>query len=428
MCREVFAIREMKQMNSLGTAPNYFFMPLTGREFWVQAGVARVIRALSPESELVLLLPDHPRVRGTVYEELSEVFFDARIDLPCPGFSLRSVPESVRDIADFKSKVKQICFGPNAVTFLCDMGHPIHFLFCRTAEPGRDGRRPFVVNLLTFKVEMKRLALGLNIRKTLSTNAYTLPMSRVFVRWYHLLSTKTPYCYTWSPKLHDLRVRIEHDLEDEDGFPTIQRVPYPVMSSLDSPIKNQALSVDDGAVILLVDGSLFAEGYIESEESYWDNVAQVARTLVSIFGAGRVYAKAHPETPKRCDPQLRGLGLRILDKMVPMEVLFLVQGAAISAVVGNGSTSLITASWSGIAAYDISGLVGVKPGVIDDLTDFFSQAPSIKTIESIVDMRTVLTRERAVATTDTTERSSAEERWADVLSHIGQARAGRGAP
>lgn len=344
--------------------------------------------------------------------------FDAVVNLPFFAYS-KNWREVVRKRQDFMRRLRQVEFPQRSIIFGCGMGELVHFMLCRHIRAIRTGCSHLLVGIETF-VDVIRDEAAIDVKRTILMNAFTIPLAKILVCSYMHPTTGTPLGHRYYPTLFDVLINLEHRA-DTHRIRTFNNIPFPLRCiDAHSVHPRSNIRLDESAVLVLLDSTLVACGMCDSEDEYWNRASELVQRISSHYVGSSVFIKLHPASPDAYLTRVRNMGVEVLDKTISAEEIYFYNRGLIHGVFSGASTSLITASWLGIPAYDCSVFLGYKQEFLNSYDAHFSHAPGIQHIHTLEDMSAVaftsLNNHRP--TPEQTKTSDSKAIWNYVLAEM----------
>jgi hypothetical protein len=132
--------------------------------------------------------------------------------------------------------------------------------------------------------------------------------------------------------------------------------------------------------------------FVESQiahwtENYWEKTNQLIEMLQQ--RGVTIYVKDHPNCAQSDIDRLTSKNINVLSKEISAEMLFINNAHNIVGVFGHGSTSLITASWLMISAYDTSKYFAFNANILNKFSAFLTLGNDIKTITNRTELNSL---------------------------------------
>lgn len=391
-----------------------FFFPLTEAEFWFQLGISQLIREYDKDVRLTLLFPDHPRVRGR-FQDIIYTHFDSVVDLPyfSPSKDWHKV---LRKKHDFIQRLKQVEFPKKTIVFGSGMRQLVHFVLNRYIRSIRSGYSHLIVNVQAYVDVSQKATIG--VKQSLQMSAFSVVLARVITLEYIHPATKGPLERKCYPKLYDVRINIENTVFDSHRVRVFNNIPFPLRCV--EPLKihhRKSIELDRNAILVFLDSNLTVYGICDEE--YWNRAEELVQKVTNLCKGSTIYIKLHPGSSDAFLPRVRRMGGSLLDKTTSAEEIYFFNRGCIRCVLSGASTSLITASWSGIPAYDCSLLLGYNQEYVRDFRPYFSHAPEIRHVGTFSDLERIAAAANDSEIGEERKRFDLKQEWNHVLNEIG---------
>ncbi len=394
-----------------------FFFPLTELEYWIQLAISRIVRKLRPGTQVVLLRPDHPRLRGR-YRESAARNFDVVVELPWPQVT-RYWAREIGVSRKFLRCLDNIALPEGATLFGCGMGELVHLLLCRRLR----GRRGLIIAGVEPFADVDVAELVADVKGTILRNLYTVPLARAVVVAYMHPKTRS-FMHHVTPALYDVQINIEHERPSRVPL-AFSGVPFPLGCVEAAEFGEcDTMEFPMGSVLVFLNASVARLG-ICGEEAYWSGVRDLVKALGLAVGPDRVFAKLHPQNDDVGLKWLEGCRFTAVERTISAEHLYVFNRPRLAGVFSGASTALITASWLGIPAFDCSAFMGYDREYLRVYKPYFHHAPQIRTVSSVMEAVGQLA---GAAYQQLAPREQCLDQWNRVLTGLEMAAAGTPRP
>ena len=361
-------------------ATHYFFLCNIENDLLICAGISNVIKKMSSESQCHLLLPEHPRVKNKM-EKYYE-YFDEVIILPhC--FVTKNIIRGIYDCNEFLSQFRQIIIPESSVFFMFNIYELTELLiYNEIRKPDSKTRIKRVVISAFENGESDPENVRLEYKKSIFYSIYSLLFCHNFFRVYKTRNTNATGIHYYPAKWH-FQLCIEGSKEARtNSINNIMGLPYP--ASFLKP-KNQTVLLEGNSLLILVDSTIPKIASIP-KKLYFDRVNALIEFLLKNY-KNQIYVKDHPGFHSESEKWIRSEDVRHIDKEITVEELCLNNKDNLIAVFGSGSTGLITASWMGVKAFEMSEYFGIQGIFLERWGNFMSIGSGIKNISNLNDIQ-----------------------------------------
>ena len=385
----------------------YFFCCIGG-DLLISAGISKILKELDPNLNTTLLLPAHPRVFGKMHDYY--IFFDQVIELPFCSFNINPL-KTVPKVLEFKKSLSHIPFPDKSLFFIFDVYELADLIFYNTIYKLKDGKG-FKISLITafdndeVSPKNRDIVIGGTILKSMYSLLFTKTLFYEFKTKqsnfaginYYKTRCDLQICINDS-KFHSFPLKIEKNISYPPNIfleETVNVVPFLKIFK-------------EEVIIFLVDSFAAA-----TSTNYWEITNEIILHL-SVLGY-QIYAKDHPSAPKSNLKQgIGNIKVRFLDSNLNLEEIFIGNKENIKAVLGYGSTALITASWLGIQAINLSELYMFSEILKKRFKNFMDLGSGILTPQVLADVDDL---EKMLKADNLISNKNLTIEWARIMSRL----------
>ena len=396
-------------MNLTMTQPKdvYFFCCIGG-DLLISAGISKILKELDPNLNTTLLLPAHPRVFGKMHDYY--IFFDQVIELPFCSFNINPL-KTVPKVLEFKKSLSHIPFPDKSLFFIFDVYELADLIFYNTIYKLKDGKG-FKISLITAfdNDEVSPKNRDIVIGGTILKSMYSLLFTKTL--FYEFKTKQSNFAgINYYKTRCDLQICINDSKFHSFPLKIEKNISYPPNIFLEETVNvGPFLKIfKEEVIIFLVDSFAAA-----TSTNYWEITNEIILHL-SVLGY-QIYAKDHPSAPKSNLKQgIGNIKVRFLDSNLNLEEIFIGNKENIKAVLGYGSTALITASWLGIQAINLSELYMFSEILKKRFKNFMDLGSGILTPQVLADVDDL---EKMLKADNLISNKNLTIEWARIMSRL----------
>jgi hypothetical protein len=377
------------------------------------AGLSQIVKQRNPKAVTTLLLPDHPRVKNKLAHYYHN--FDKVIHLPYCWFSSNIVGGFKRGNV-FLQSLRQVQIPDRSILFMFDIFELTELLtYAEYARKRKQGKLK-IVSLSAFDTgESQPENVSLLLARSVLSSIYSLRYLGKLFREYRTRNTE-------AGNIRFFHASWDYQCCVERSYPLRSRplrvfssLPYPAayMKSARSPRSEYLNTLISGNACLILVDSQFPPYASVPRESYWQRVTELIAFLKQNYDM-IIYVKNHPGYPGDAEEWIQDSDVKFIDQEISAEEIYIASGSKIRCVFSYGSTALITASWLGIPALNVSEFLGVHDPLLERWNRFLSIGNEIVHIGTLQDLIPAGLHTRSAVGGD----SGAAATWMTVLDEI----------
>lgn len=336
----------------------YFFCCIEG-DLLIHAGISQIIKKIDPFLKTTILFPKHSRIENKV--EKYKIFFDEVIHLPFCHFDT-NLFKGIKRANYFKDVLNNISFQDRSIFFMFDVYEFVELLFYHRVQELRKTKRCKLAIVSAFDAgealpDKRSLVIGGTVFKSFYSLLYGQKM------FYEYKTKKTSMSgIHYYDTVCDANLALGNSWAHSDSKQNIKNLLYPPIM-LQDDIKGLYFNTKDinagKFFLVLVDTEIISHQI----KDYWKKMKILTEYLSSHYPY-KIVVKDHPGMISDAATHLKNKNILIFDMHVNAEELYLNAKENIIAVLGYGSTALLTASYFGITAVNISEYLGFDENII----------------------------------------------------------------
>lgn len=358
----------------------YFFCCIGG-DLLICSGISKLLKIVNPNIRTIVLLPNHPRLNNfnNNYLEL----FDEVIKLPfCDRHKnpIKLYNQTNQFCNELKKSIKQ----KDAYFFMFDVYEWVELLFYNVVSNLRKNNNAKLLTITAFNGgEFDKDKVSLKLFKTIYKSIHSLIFTNQIYYEYKTKGSNFDglnFVKTYS----DFQLSIQNSSFTSKSNLIFKNLFYPpLIFKLHDKLNNyfnKKLDFTYNSVVILLESQ-----YLGSNSNYWEVTNEI---ILQIQKQGfKVLLKNHPSASNDCLGEIRSTDVFYLDNKLSFEEIVLSNSTSIQAVLGYGSTALITSSWLGVCCLDITNVYSLPQAINNRFADFIALGSNIQNCESIEDIK-----------------------------------------
>jgi hypothetical protein len=356
---------------------NVYFFCCTGGDALICSGISKIIKDLDYEYKTTLLLPAHPRVKGK--SDSLSIFFDDIIELPFCYFSSNPFL-TLKEAFSFRKSILDIRFPDKSLFFMFDVYELAELIFYDTIYNLQNQRKITILSAFDGG-ELNKKNRKILLKGTILKSFYSIILTQNLFYEFKTKNSNFAGLNFYDTKC-DLQICINRSQYVSDPIKLIRNVSYPPNIFINNHLYLDyflKLFEREKVIILLVE-SIYAAG----SKDYWIITNTIIDNL--LLSGYKVFIKDHPSAKLNFEVNINSKFVYILDNKLNLEEIFIGNRDNIVAVLGYGSTALITASWLGICSINLSELYHFDGYIKARFKNFVSLGSDVVTLSSLSDI------------------------------------------
>lgn len=356
---------------------SFVFLASIEGDLLILAGISSLLKTIFPQNKNVLLLPKFPRVYPRINDYKS--FFDEIIDVDAVFFGLH--PTMVfNNISKIRKLYKRLAPYRKSVYFLFDIYNLVELAVYSFIKKNKDAQ---MITVTAFEEHIDINNLECLLRRTIIKSIYSILLTRQMFFEFRIRNTENEginYLRAYT----QIQLCINNSGCRNKYKKSFEKLPYPasfIMNNRSGHLAKYEF-IEPYSVILFVDSQV--SHWIDD---YWHKIDKFLEIL-EMKGIS-IYVKDHPNCTRSGANLLKSEKIRIIPKEITAELIFISNAHNIVGVFGHGSTSLITASWLGIPAFDIGEYMEFDRNLLKKWVQFLKLGRGITRIKCLEDVKEV---------------------------------------